>query len=165
VKAQYYAPSDLCGIGGMHREVIHANPRYGYRGSPRFDTVFISVDDNKDVMGGLLVARVWLFFSFFDPYRGKNIPCALVSWFIHQDDDPKPNEKNGMWKVYPEYNKNGGYPVQVIHLDTILRGAHLLPCYGVGYIPAKVGCDDALDYWESYFVNQFIDHYAYELLT
>lgn len=165
VKVQYYAPSDLCGAGGMHKEVIHANPSYGHDGLPRFDTVFISVGDDKEVMGGLLVARVWLLFSFFDPYHEKDILCALVTWFIHPDDDPKPDEDNGMWKVCPECDENGGHPIQVILLDTILRGAHLLPCYGTGFIPVELRSNDALDCWDAYFVNQFIDHHAHELLT
>jgi len=54
VKAEFYAPSDLCGMGGMHREVIHVNSNYG--GSPRFDTVFVSVGNDTEAMGGLLVA-------------------------------------------------------------------------------------------------------------
>ena len=164
-KVQYYAPSDLCGVGGMHNEVIHANPSYGHHGLPCFDTVFISVDDDKKVMGGLLVARVLLLFSFFDSYCGKDISCALVTWFIHMDDNPKPDKDNGMWKVCPECDENGGHPVQVVHLDTILRGAHLLPCYGVGFIPVELKCNDALDCWDAYFVNHFIDHHAHELLT
>ena len=53
-KAEFYAPSDLCGTGGMHREVIHVNSNYG--GSPRFDTVFVSVGNDTEAMGGLLVA-------------------------------------------------------------------------------------------------------------
>jgi|ERR1700722_5302554 len=52
-KVQYYAPSDLCGASGMCREVIHANPSYG--GSPHYDTVLVSVGDDQEVMGGLLV--------------------------------------------------------------------------------------------------------------
>ena len=51
---QYYAPSDFCGTGGMCREIIRANPHYS--GAPRFDTVFVSVSDDKDIMAGLLVA-------------------------------------------------------------------------------------------------------------
>lgn len=165
VKVQYYAPSDLCGIGGMCKEVIHANPSYGHSGLPRFDTVFVSIDDNKEVMGGLLVARVRLLFSFFNPYLEKDVPCALITWFIHADDNPKPDKDTGMWKLCPEHDDDGGHPVQVIHLDTILRGAHLLPCYGVGFIPVELKSSDSLDCWDAYFVNQFIDHHAHELLT
>lgn len=147
----------------MYRETIHANP--DSRGSSRFDTVFVSVGDDKDIMGGLLVAQVRLLFSYFDPYSREDIQCALVTWFIHPDDDPERDEVTSMWKVCPEQDDDGQCPVQVIHLDTILRGAHLLPCYGTGFLPEEMTHNDALDAWDSYFVNQFIDYHAHELLT
>jgi hypothetical protein len=162
-KAQFYAPSDLCGTGGMYRETIHANPDYGR--SPRFDTVFVSVGGDEDVMGGLLVARVRLLFSYFDPYCGEDVPCALVTWFTHPDSNPKRDKDTGMWKVCPEQDEDGRHPIQVIHLDTILRGAHLLPCFGEGFLPEELTHYDALDAWDAYFVNQFIDYHAHELLT
>ena len=147
----------------MYRETIHAN--CDSKGSPRFDTVFVSTGDNNDVMQGLLVARVRLLFSYFDAYTREDIPCALVTWFIHPDDDPERDEITGMWKVCPERDEKGHHPVQVIHLDTILRGAHLLPCYGDGFLPEEITYNDALDAWDSYFVNHFIDYNAHALLT
>jgi hypothetical protein len=161
-KVEFYAPSDLCGTGGMHREVIHANPKFG--GSPRFDTVFVSVGDETEAMGGLLVARVWLIFSYFDPYHGKEVPCALITWFIHPSDNPECDKDTGMWILRREEDADGEQPVQVIHLDTILRGAHLLPCYGKGFLPVELKYTDSLNAWDSYFVNHFIDQHAYELL-
>ena len=69
-----------------------------------------------------------------------------------------------MWKVQCEVDENGEQPVQVIHLDTILHSAHLLPCYGKGFLLVKLKYIDSLDAWDSYFVNQFIDQHAHELL-
>ena len=40
--AKFYAPSDLCGIGGMRFECIHATSKW--RGSPRNDCVFVETD-------------------------------------------------------------------------------------------------------------------------
>ncbi|KAI0246864.1 hypothetical protein BJV78DRAFT_1092561, partial [Lactifluus subvellereus] len=163
-KVEYYVPSDSCGMGGMHREVIHANPNYG--GSCRFDTVFVSVGDEAEAMNGLLVARVWLLFSYFDPYHSKDVPCALVTWFIHPSDNPERDKDTGMWKLQREQDVDGEQPVgpvQVIHLDTILRGAHLLPCYGSGFLPVELKHTDSLDAWDCYFVNHFIDQHAHEL--
>ncbi len=87
-------------MGGMYHETIHANPDSS--GSPQFDTVLVSVGDNEDVMGGLLVAQVWLLFSCFDPYSRKDIPCALVTWFIHTDDGPECDKDTDMWEMCPE---------------------------------------------------------------
>jgi hypothetical protein len=71
-----------------------------------------------------------------------------------------------MWKLCPKRDKNGECPIQVIHLDTILRGAHLLPCYGEGFLPlaTELKYSDALDAWDYYFVNHFIDYHAHALL-
>jgi hypothetical protein len=80
----------------------------------------------------------------------------LITWFIHPDDASEPDKVTGMWKLCPECDENGEHPVQVIHLDTILRGAHLLPCYGEGFLPTDLKYSDALDAWDFYFVNQFI---------
>jgi hypothetical protein len=147
----------------MYREVIRANPSFG--GLPRFDTVFVSVGSEEEAMGGLLVARVWLFFSYFDPYHGKEVPGALVTWFTHPNGDPSCDKETGMWKLQREQDVNGEQPTQVIHLDSILRGAHLLPCYGEGFLPIEMKYTDALDAWDAYFVNQFVDQHAHELLT
>lgn len=162
---QYYAPSDLCGAGGMHREVLRANPSCG--GMKRFDTVLVSMgdDDDRAPMRGLLVARIWLLFSYFNPYQGKDIPCALVTWFIHPGDSPERDKDTGMWRVVPERGADDEHLFQVIHLNTILRGIHLLPCYGEGFLPADLECDEALDAWNEYFVNHFIDYHAHELLA
>jgi hypothetical protein len=50
----FYAPNELSGIGGMHRQVIRSNPSWhgSYR---RFDTVLIQVGDEVDVLGGMQV--------------------------------------------------------------------------------------------------------------
>ena len=161
--AVFYAPSDLCGSGGMCREVIRANPDHG--GTPRFDTVLVSVGGRDEGMQGLLVARIQLLFSYFDLYQGKNIPCALVSWFVHPNNTPTRDPDTHMWVVTPESDDDGHQPVQVIHIDTILRGIHLLPCYGRGFIPEDFLYIDALNAFDTYFVNQFIDYHAHELLS
>jgi hypothetical protein len=159
---QFYAPSDLCGAGGMHREVLRANPSCS--GMKRFDTVLVSMDGDSTAIGGLLVARLWLLFSYFDPYRRKDISCALVTWFVHPGDSPERDKETGMWKVVPERNADNKHLVQVIHLDAIFRGIHLILCYGEGFLPADVECNDALDAWDEYLVNHFIDYHAHELL-
>ena len=161
--ASFYAPSDLCGAGGMYRERIRANPRW--KGKRRFDTVFVTVSDDDSernlFMHGMLVARVLLFFSFQDPKLCQDIPCALVNWFVPASEDPDP--LTGMWVLKPEVS--GGKPtLEVIHIDSIVRGAHLLPEYGSGFLPEDFCYTDTLDAFKLYFVNRFIDYHAHELL-
>ena len=54
-----------------------------------------------------------------------------------------------------------GQPLEVIHLNTILRGAHLLPKYGSGFLQEDFRNVDALNVLKAYF----IDYPAHELIT
>ena len=145
----------------MYREQICANPTW--KGNHQFDTVFVTVSDNdseEGTMHGMLVARVLLFFSYHNPKLHREFPCALVHWFIPGSQEPDP--VTGMWVVKPEIW--GGKPtVEVIHLDSIIQGVHLLPCYSVGFLPEDFDHVDALDSFKSYFVNHFVDYHVHKL--
>lgn len=157
---RFYAPSDLCGAGGMYRQRIRSNPSwYGY---PRRDTVFVVQDEDQPGMDGLLVARVHLFFSFFDDYDEETVPCALVSWFVPASRRRDP--ETGMWMVKAEGSRRHR-PIQVIHLKSIARGAHLVPKFGGEVLPDHISYVNALDEFQTYFVNPYIDHHCHEFLS
>jgi hypothetical protein len=155
--SRFYAPSDLCGSCGMYRQRIRSTPSwYGY---PRHDTVFVAVDeDHPGTVGGMLIARVHLLFSFMDNQSDENVPCALVSWLLSVSGQRDP--ETGMWIVKPEADQ----PVQVIPLKSIARGAHLLPRYA-GILPGDISHVNALDAFDEYFVNPYIDHHCHEFLS
>lgn len=156
--AVYYAPSDLCGTGGLRRERIRSTP--SFFGHERRDTVFVVLDESKQGMEGMEIGRVLLLFSFF--YRRKTFSCALINWFIHNEErDPD----TGMWTVQLERDRRGQPTVEVIDIDSIARGAHLLPVYGSSRIPDDFDHNDALDSFNSFFVNHFVDHHAHEFIT
>ena len=52
--ATFFAPSDLCGAGGMRQERIRSTP--SWYDHPRHDTVFVVLDDNLPGMEGMVVA-------------------------------------------------------------------------------------------------------------
>ncbi|KAF8157500.1 hypothetical protein BJ912DRAFT_866975 [Pholiota molesta] len=158
--ARFYAPSDLCGAGGMYRQRIRCNP--SWYGHPRHDTVFVVQDEAQVGMRGMLIARVRLLFSFIDEDDGIVVPCALVSWYLPASDERDPD--TGMWLVKPEGTRMS-QPVQVIPLKSIARGAHLLPNYGIGLLPEYITYTNALDEFETYFVNPYIDHHCHEFLS
>ena len=158
--ARFYSPSDLCGAGGMYRQRIRSNP--SWHGHPRHDTVFVVTDEDQPGMQGLLVARVLLFFSFVDDVDRETVPCALVSWFVPASNCRDPD--TGMWTVKSEGTRTSR-PVQVIHLKSIARGAHLLPKYGIGSLPDHVSYLNSLDLFRTYFVNPYIDHHCHEFLS
>lgn len=156
--AVYHAPSDPSGSGGMHKERIRATPcwRGGY---PRYDCVFILNDPLLPCFQGLLVARVRLLFSF--KHEEIFYPCALVSWFSPVSETP--DEDTGMWVVEPTLDQRKKEVQAVVHLDCIVRGAHLLPVAGKDYLPPHFHFSDSLDAFSSFYVNKFADHHAFEI--
>ena len=155
--ATYFAPSDLSGIGGMHSEHIRATPNWRKEG-PRYDTIFVNTNPDEDGMRGLDVASVKQFFSFKS--QGRLYPCAIVQWYSHCYDEP--DEDTGMWVVEPDVY-DGKPTVDIIHLDTIVRSAHLIGVYGKNPLPKNIPLCYALDLFNSYYVNKYIDHHAFEL--
>jgi hypothetical protein len=156
--AAFYVPSDLCGPGGMHWERIRSTP--AFHGHPRRNTVFVVLDDSKPGMEGMEVGQVLLFFSF--GYHRKTYSCVLINWFVHNDE---PDADTGMWTIQLEHDQKGEPTVQVIPLETIARAAHLLPVYGSTRVPDDFSHHDALDSFNSFFVNHFVDHHAHEFIT
>ena len=95
----YYAPSDLSGIGGMHREWIHATP--SWKGGPGcYDYIYIGKDAKLKGFRGLHVARVRLFFMFH--IQQSVYPCTLVEWFSTYGD--MLCKDTGMWRVEPDFD-------------------------------------------------------------
>ncbi|OBZ70718.1 hypothetical protein A0H81_09500 [Grifola frondosa] len=156
--ATYYAPSDPSGVGGMHREHLRATP-WWWRTAPRFDCAFINHDSSRAGIFGLDVVRIHLFFSF--KFRGIKYPCALVRWYERMSDEP--DEDTGMYIVQPE-SKHGAPVLSVVHLDSIVRAAHLIGVYGNEPIPDNLTEHNALDAFRFFYVNRFADHHAFETI-
>jgi hypothetical protein len=159
--ATFRAPSNPSGPGGMYREAIRST-HYWSRGDipgPRHDCVFIDVGNPGVGMQGLLVARVYLFFKF--PYGGVEYPCALVHWYSTSSErDPTTR----LWVVQPETTRGGGRHMSVIHIDSIIRGAHLLPKFpSVAQVYREINYTNVLDLYKSFYVNKYIDHHAFEI--
>jgi hypothetical protein len=83
----------------------------------------------------------------------------------NKGENPRYDEDTGMWRVCPECDEEGQWPIQIIHLDTILCGIHLLPCYGEGLLQLDLTYSNALDACDSYFINQFIDCQLFYFFT
>jgi hypothetical protein len=63
-------------------------------------------------------------------------------------DHPRNTQSSltGFWVVRREFTCRGARHMGVIHLDSVIRGAHLL------------------DVYTSFYVNKYIDHHAFELV-
>ena len=70
----------------------------------------------------------------------------------------------GMWTVTQERDCRGKPTCEVIHIDSIARVAHLLPIYGSSRVPEDFDYHDALDAYNAFFVNHFIDNHAHEFI-
>ncbi|KAJ6590372.1 hypothetical protein B0H10DRAFT_1830806 [Mycena sp. CBHHK59/15] len=155
--ATFYAPSDPSGIRGMRRERIRSTPTWRKHG-PRRDCAFAVENQQEQGFRGMSVVRVRLFFSF--THDGIDYPCALVEWF--KKVGRSPDIETGMWIVEPEM-KGRSCLTTIIHLDTLLRGAHLIPVYGSTHIPVGFRYIHSLDAFRSFHVNKYIDHHANEI--
>ncbi|KAF8808259.1 hypothetical protein BYT27DRAFT_7232691 [Phlegmacium glaucopus] len=140
----YYAPSDKSGNRGMFRERIRSVESWR-NGPARYDCLF--------------VARVRAFFSI--THNKVKYPCALVSWFSTVGDSPCPD--TGMWMVEPDFDRTGNHAMSIIHIDSILRGAHLMGVYGSHFVPHNLKFNYTLDAFRSFYVNKYIDHHAHEI--
>ncbi|KAF5349441.1 hypothetical protein D9758_014607 [Tetrapyrgos nigripes] len=159
--AKFYAPSDLSGVRGMMRERIRSTP--SWYGHPRRDCVLVVINANREGFRGMSVARVRLFFSF--RYHGVMYPCALVHWFNCYGHSRDP--KTGMWVVRPGFRdpQRRQHPqLAVIHIDTLLRGVHLIPKYDSKAIPSEVKHYHSLDLFTAFYVNQYADYHANEII-
>ncbi len=142
----------------MRREHIRATPSW-YRGPPRYDCVLAEKDPSKEGFRGLHAAQVRLLMSFL--CNDIEYPCALVRWFSPVGDEP--DDLTGMWVVEPDYTADGSLLYGVVHLDTILRAAHLIPVFGDAIIPADFHYSQSLDAFNAYYINKFADHHAHEV--
>lgn len=156
--ATFYAPSELAGPGGMHREFIRCSPRwYGLR--PRYDTVLIRTDNDAFGMLGMAVSRVRVFISFIHNYIRYN--AAVVEWFELDGDVPDP--VTGMWVVRPEH-EHGKRVMGVVPLHSIIRACHLIGYYDRTHMPTNFHYADTLDAFRRFYLNWFVDYHAHETI-
>ena len=141
--------------------MIHSTP-FWLRGNipgPCCNCVFINMGNLEKGMKGLLVACIYLFCRFL--HCNINYPCTLVHWFSTSN---KPDASTGLWVVQPESTHWRARHMSIIHLNTIICGAHLLlqfpsdtPVY------QKINYMNTLDLYASFYVNKFIDHHTFEI--
>jgi hypothetical protein len=159
--ATYYAPSDGSGVGGMYRERIRATSTWnrGESSIPRYDCVLVQVSPEDNGFRSMQVARVRLFFSI--KHDGKTIPCALIEWY--KTTRSTPDKTIGMWVVKPEYIADRQQrAAAVVHLDSVVRGVHLIPVYRKRKISRKHTYSTSLNDFKKFYVNKYIDYHAFE---
>ena len=135
--------------------------RQGSTTASRHDSVLVATDSATSGFSSMQVACVRLFLSVH--HLHKSIPCALVNWFITEGNRPDP--VMGMWVVKPQYTANNRPTSSIIHLNSILRGIHLLPIHKKRMVAQGQTYSRSLDSYKQFYVNKYIDYHAFETIT
>ncbi|KAH9935840.1 hypothetical protein B0H21DRAFT_699135 [Amylocystis lapponica] len=154
----FYAPSELSGDGGMHREIIRCNPSWRNE-YERFDTVLVDMDPTCPGMLGMAVVRVVALIAF--THDNMRYPCALVEWFKPVGEGP--DSVTGMYVVRPEV-EDGQRVTTLIHLDCVVRAVHLIGVYHETRIPVDFHFSYSLDAFDMFYVNQYADYHSHECI-
>ena len=71
-----------------------------------------------------------------------------------------------MWMVEPDIQNDGSRLLDVVHIDSIYRAAHLMPAYRTSeFIDRSLGMHDSLDSFSLFYINKFADHNAFEIAS
>ena len=146
-------------------EALHSTQCWSYGQNhewkkPRRDTGLFRYDrDNNDksTMGNRRVGRLLLLFKTEDPRSGamEELSLAYVQWFKTLNLD----KHTGMYRVRKTDN------FEVVEIDTVERGAHLIPCFtGLATEMASSSCPPSLDVYADFWLNNQIDNHMYNTI-
>ena len=157
------APSNPSRIGGLYRETIRCTPKWKTSGitTPRWDCILLKTGSDMVGVRGLDVARVHLYFSF--AFGDEVFECALIHEFCKSFTNPN----NNLWIFEPDYSNDGhGRVMSVVHVDSIVHAAHLLPVFrNETPIPREINFTKTLDVFKAFYLNKYIDYHAFETLS
>ncbi|KLO04526.1 hypothetical protein SCHPADRAFT_792947, partial [Schizopora paradoxa] len=94
-------------------------------------------------------------------HRRTRYDCALVHWYNVVGQEP--DALTRMWVVKPDNYRDGSPRLSVVHVETILRAAHLIPVYDKEVIDKYHRHETSLDTFKKFFVNKCADHHAHEI--
>ena len=146
----------------MCKEHIRCVSRWRH-GLARYDTVLVKAPETT-TMSGFTVARVCLFFRF--EYGGVSHSCALVHDYSMCGLEP--DADTGMWIVSHALLENCWPHAWVIPISDILCAVHLIPVFfDLPPLSKNLKHTECLDYCQfcRFYVNWFIDHHAFEILS
>ena len=60
-----------------------------------------------------------------------------------------------MWKIQPGFDNTGNLAMSIIHLDSMVHGAHLMGIADATQIPHHLMFDHSLDAFQAFYVNKY----------
>jgi len=106
-------------------------------------------------MANRRVGRVLLLFKVKEPWGMGEISLAYVQWFKTLNCD----KHSGMFRL----KKMNSF--DVVDIDTVERGAHLIPCFtGLETQMANPDSPPALDVYNEFWFNNQVDNHAYNTI-
>ena len=61
-----------------------------------------------------------------------------------------------MWKIRPDFDNTGNLAMSIIHLDSMVRSAHLMGIADATQIPHHLTFDHSLDAFQAFYVNKYL---------
>jgi hypothetical protein len=158
--AKFPSYGDSSGYSNMQKEHIWATPSWRSSG-PQFDPIFVNIDPTPGLgMKGMAIARVLQFLKI-KTVANAEYDCALVQWWTVLGKEP--DDITGMWLTEPHIESDGPL-MDIVHLDCVIRGAHLLPAFGSSWsTPAEFHFSKTLDTFKAYYINKYADHHAFTI--
>ena len=102
------------------------------------------------------------FSSCHSPTKGSESQAFLLSG----SQPVRSNVITGMWIVDWAYEHDGSRSMQLIHLDSVIWGACTSnPCLSRGFGFNRSKYEDSLDRYDTFYVNQYVDHHAFETIV
>ena len=77
------------------------------------------------------------------------------------------NEDMGLWMVEPDTDDRTGNPhLAIIHLNSIYQAVHVLPVHRNNtFIEHTITMHTSLDTFKLFYINKFVDHQLFEVLS
>jgi hypothetical protein len=125
-----------------------------------------SISNDELTVNSFSVARAWLFFLF--KYNQASYECALV--YNYQVINPSPDEITGM-AIVKRAMRGSLQRARIVPLNDIVWAVHLIPVFseiGTKRISKKYKYKLTLDnpkLFKQFYVNKFVDHHAFEILS
>lgn len=147
------------------KETIHSTKNWFYaqdrewRKSRRDTALFRynAAENDQSTMANRRVGRVLLLFKVKGPWGNgmEQISLAYVQWFKTLNCD----KHSGMFRL----KKMNSF--DVVDIDTVERGAHLIPCFtGLETEMANADSPPALDVYNEFWFNNQVDNHAYNTI-